>query len=575
MKRYFSLLLFYIFFSSNIFAQINLQHKEDSILKVINRSTSVSVVCDEYLNIAKIYAGQNIAKETEYINKIVFTAEKSRDRKLIAEYYTKIADQWNGFPTPERQTLALQAIDKGIQIAKETQLNKETAILLVRKAITFRAKGNLTEALKYNEEASSYAALAKGDSVVILCEISLGTTLMAKDENLAAFKKYMHALNLSEIAKDENFRTLIEKRIGDFYVKVGQNEKAKDHYIKGLDISKKVNDTLTALTIYQSLIALYCSEKDFASAREYLKILKQREKVSNFYKQYSIAAESRIIAQEDIKKLPEFIKQNSQVLVDYEKFGLQAELYRLKGIIFTVSKKNDSALFYFMRSKAAINPNNLSAVEGWNNSYAYYLEQNKQYMEAAKYFDENVLISKKMQSLTNEKLYYEYLDSMYVKAGNKEKEVSNKLLLFSIKDSLNKQQKANDLLGVEIDIENKRNEREAAEKQLKTERRNNLQYMGICGLILFLFIALAAMGKFKVKPWFIRALGFLSFILLFEFIILLIDHQIHDLTHGEPLPLLLLKIVIIAFLLPFHHWLEHKVITFLMRNSPAHTHVTS
>ncbi|MFC4262351.1 hypothetical protein ACFOWM_05655 [Ferruginibacter yonginensis] len=188
-------------------------------------------------------------------------------------------------------------------------------------------------------------------------------------------------------------------------------------------------------------------------------------------------------------------------------------------------------------------------------------------MEAAKYFEENVLIAKKMQSLSFEKSCYEYLDSMYIKAGNKEKEVLNKLLLFSINDSINKQQKANDLLGVEIDIENKRNEREALEKQLKTERRNNLQYMGIVGFILFLFIALAAMGKFKVKPWFIRALGFLSFILLFEFIILLIDHQLHALTHGEPLPLLLIKIVIIGFLLPLHHWLEHKVITYLMRNS--------
>jgi hypothetical protein len=75
------------------------------------------------------------------------------------------------------------------------------------------------------------------------------------------------------------------------------------------------------------------------------------------------------------------------------------------------------------------------------------------------------------------------------------------------------------------------------------------------------------MGKFKVKPWFIRTLGFISFILLFEFIILLIDHQLHVLTNGEPLPILLVKIVIIAFLLPFHHWLEHKVIHYLMRHS--------
>jgi hypothetical protein len=173
---------------------------------------------------------------------------------------------------------------------------------------------------------------------------------------------------------------------------------------------------------------------------------------------------------------------------------------------------------------------------------------------------------KQIQSLTAEREIYNELDSFYIKAGDKQKEVANKLLLFTIKDSLDKQQKANDLLGVEIDLENKRTERENVAKAEKVRTRNNLQYMGITAFIFALFIALAAMGKFKVKPWFIKALGFISFILLFEFIILLIDHQLHVLTHGEPLPILLVKIIIIAFLLPFHHWLEHKVIHYLMRH---------
>jgi hypothetical protein len=90
--------------------------------------------------------------------------------------------------------------------------------------------------------------------------------------------------------------------------------------------------------------------------------------------------------------------------------------------------------------------------------------------------------------------------------------------------------------------------------------------MGITAAIILIFIILAAMGRLRVKPVIIRALGFLSFILLFEFIILLIDKPIHHFTHGEPLPILLIKIVIIGILLPLHHWLEHKVIQYLMRH---------
>jgi hypothetical protein len=46
----------------------------------------------------------------------------------------------------------------------------------------------------------------------------------------------------------------------------------------------------------------------------------------------------------------------------------------------------------------------------------------------------------------------------------------------------------------------------------------------------------------------------------------LADKQIHHMTHGDPLQILLIKIVLIALLLPLHHWLEHKVIHYLMRH---------
>jgi hypothetical protein len=71
------------------------------------------------------------------------------------------------------------------------------------------------------------------------------------------------------------------------------------------------------------------------------------------------------------------------------------------------------------------------------------------------------------------------------------------------------------------------------------------------------------MGWLAVPASVIRGLGFLSFIFLFEFIILLTDRQISELTHDEPWKVLLIKIALAAILLPLHHWSEHKVIHFL------------
>jgi hypothetical protein len=71
-------------------------------------------------------------------------------------------------------------------------------------------------------------------------------------------------------------------------------------------------------------------------------------------------------------------------------------------------------------------------------------------------------------------------------------------------------------------------------------------------------------GSFRVPEWSIRALGFFSFIFLFEFIVLIADHKIIALTEGEPWKILLIKIVLIAILLPLHEYLEKKLISYLL-----------
>jgi len=131
------------------------------------------------------------------------------------------------------------------------------------------------------------------------------------------------------------------------------------------------------------------------------------------------------------------------------------------------------------------------------------------------------------------------------------------------KDSIRNLAREAEVLKLEVDNDNRRRERLAKEEEEKTLRRHNIQYMGFTAGLAALFIVLVMLGFFMVSPRTIRALGFFSFIFLFEFIILLTDNQIHEWTHGEPWKVLLIKIFLAAMLLPLHHWLEHKVIHYL------------
>jgi hypothetical protein len=155
------------------------------------------------------------------------------------------------------------------------------------------------------------------------------------------------------------------------------------------------------------------------------------------------------------------------------------------------------------------------------------------------------------------------LDSLYEEAGDYKTAYFYNTEYNKYTDSIKALAKETDLLKLEVDNDSRRRERLVREEEENTQHRHNVQYMGFTVGLVGLFVALVMLGFFVVSPRTIRALGFFSFIFLFEFIILLADKQIHEATHGEPWKVLLIKVFLAAILLPLHHWLEHTVIHYL------------
>jgi hypothetical protein len=556
------------------FAQQNdVAKKEDSLLAIVAKTNEGKDQYPHYIKLSKLYRGIDRVKEEAYLDKALFIAEQTRDRVFISSAFIEIVTIYQIFGNlGERKDKIARLIDKGLNIAKESQLNDKVAIMYTKKAVAARLQGDINAALKNNEESVNYAGLTDNDSVKVIAEISYANSLMSKDENLTAFKRYMKALEIAEISDDNNLKISIYTRLAQFYNSVGQQEKAKDYAAKAIEYAKKEKQLDSEFSMYSFLIQLYINAKDIATAREYLKIYKEKSKLSpdSFHKQSALLNELNLIFEEDKTKVPSYIRNNKKLFDDITLMGYQMETFRSYALMYSLENKVDSAMHYFNLAKQAIKPNDPPTFTlNWNMTYIDHLKRMNKPTEMIKYLEENIAISKQIQSLTLQKEFRKDLDSAYITAGNKQLEIENKLLLYQLTDSLEKQQKAKDVLNIEIDAENKRAEREAETKKVKLRKKHDLQYMGITAGILGVFIALAALGRLKVKPWLIRGLGFLSFILLFEFLILLVDKQIHDLTHGDVLQIFLIKIVLIAILMPFHHWLEHKVVHYLMRHREA------
>ena len=72
------------------------------------------------------------------------------------------------------------------------------------------------------------------------------------------------------------------------------------------------------------------------------------------------------------------------------------------------------------------------------------------------------------------------------------------------------------------------------------------------------------LGMFPISKVVIKMFGYFFFISLFEFIVLLIDNFfLAHATHNDPLKLWLIKIGLIALLVPVQHFMEHHLIEFL------------
>jgi ABC-type Fe3+-siderophore transport system permease subunit len=87
--------------------------------------------------------------------------------------------------------------------------------------------------------------------------------------------------------------------------------------------------------------------------------------------------------------------------------------------------------------------------------------------------------------------------------------------------------------------------------------------MAITIAIGVIFAVMLVLGMFPISKVTIKLLGYFFFISLFEFIVLVIDTFLHKITHGEPLKIWLIKIFLIALLVPIQHFLEHRLIKFL------------
>jgi hypothetical protein len=510
------------------------------------------------------YANKNFLKGDSVIEKQIMRAESTLNRNLILlAYFDNAGYRSTGTSTRNRSKNTEIYIKRALEYAKANDLSDYTALAWSNLAALNSSDGNLDEAFK-NANLGSITALNTGnDSAKVICAIQLGNVYLQKSDILSAFKTYTNANNIAIQSKDELLLPPVLNAIANLYKKLNKEEIAKPYMFRSLAINNKKKNINGQINDYIFLAKL----SNYTAAKEYLQLAIQladsihnvplKIEAQKILFKYMLLEEKPSYVLAYLNNQPELENVFINTGPDYLNWQL-AEIYLYGG-------QYDSALLFFRKAEASFNSGyDLTSKRNFFVELALCLQKQNNIPAAISYYSKSFELSRETSDLSGLKNSANQLKELYHQQGDYKQAFDYSMQYDHYKDSADQLGNEKELALREIENETKQQQRDAELAALKLERKYNLQYMLITVVVATAFILLLMIGMFKVSTFTIRLLGFFSLIFLFEFIILVLDKWIHSITHGEPWKSWLIKIGIISALLPIHHFLEHRLIKYLL-----------
>ncbi len=510
------------------------------------------------------YANKIFSKGDSVIEKQIMRAEATLNRNLILlAYFDNAGYRSTGTSTRSRSENTEVYIRRALEYAKANELNDYTAMAWSNMAALNSSDGKLDEAFKNASLGFTTALNSANDSAKVICAIQLGNVYLQKSDVLSAFKNYTNASNMAVESENESLLPPVLHAIAVLYKKLGKDEIAKSYLFRSLALNKKKKNINGQINDYIFLAKL----SNYMAGKEYLQLaatladsihsVPMKIEAQKILFKYMLLEEKPAYVLAYLEGQPELRNVFMNTGPDYLNWQL-AEIYMYGGM-------TDSAIHYFRKAEASFNSGyDLTSKRNFFSEFADCLQQQQNIPAAISYYSKSFDLSKQTSDLSGLKYSANQLKNLYYQQGDYKTAFDYSLQYDHYKDSADQLGKEKDLALLEIENETKQQQRDAEFAALKLERKYNLQYMLITVIIATVFVLLLMIGMFKVSTFTIRTLGFFSLIFLFEFILLLLEKWIHTITHGEPWKSWLIKIGIISFLLPIHHFLEHKLIHYLL-----------
>ncbi|MBL4656884.1 MAG: tetratricopeptide repeat protein [Flavobacteriales bacterium] len=410
-------------------------------------------------------------------------------------------------------------------------------------------KGNYPQAIiQYEKSMKMYEALNNEKGMAYVYN-NIGVIYKLQSDYPKALKWFMKSLKIKEELEDERGMAASYNNVGMIYHEQSDYTSAQDWYSKSLKILVRRNDRKGMSVGYMNMGVIYKKQDDY------------RKALSWFMKGLAIDKELN--------------DQKSSASTCNNIGILYTELY-YKDVSLTwlgdwaVNRANvlDTALWY---QNKALNINKELGDE-YLKTYSFssigsIYKLQGDWMNALKYFERALNQAKKTGALNEESSIHKYMSECYENLEDFGVSLEHFKRHTELNDSIFNEQKSKEIgkLEAKHEFETAEAERQRAEDERKTasaeaeRRRNNLQYSGILIFLVLVFAGVFAVGKIAIPVRLAEGLIFFSFLLFFEFTLVLLDPYIEQYSSGAPAIKLGFNAVLAGLIFPLHAFFEGKM----------------
>jgi len=538
----------HIVLAISIMLTLNLaSHAGDS--ETIDASTDLSAVAP---------AKEEASAKVDSLNTIIQTAGHDTTKakallKLTEKLYTSNPDT------------AIQLSKRALQIYIENDIVQGIASAYNHIGAFYRIKSDYPAALKYHRKGVEIQESLGDKQGMAISYNNIGLIYTNQSSYPQALTYYYKSLKIKEELGNKQGIALTYNNIGIIYKKQSSYPQALSYYFKSLKIMEELGNKHAVASIYNNIGLIYTNQSSYPQALSY------------YYKSLKIYEEQG----NKLGMTGSYTNIGSLYTTVYEQGDSLA-----KGVGDPIAigwasdnptQLLDTAMYY--QQKALSIKEELSDEYGMSITLggigAIYVQKRK-YAEALQHYHQAALLADSIGAMQEESDAHAGLAECYEKLAPLNPPAGGKYYRLALehykqystlKDSVFNEEKSKDLGKLEAkhefemaEQERKRQEEEQARiLEEQTERRNLLQYSGILIFIVAFFITLLFSGQLNIPVRLAEGGVFFTFLLVFEFLLVLTDPYIEQYTGGEPAYKLMVNAGLAGLIFPLHSIAEAKL----------------